>query len=331
MSTDVVFPNATNTRVRLAGTLTIPYGRGPFPAAILISGSGPQDRDETIFGHKPFAVLADFLARSGVAVLRYDDRGFAASTGDHGSATSADFATDATAALEFLRTRAEIDRRAIGFVGHSEGGMIGPLAAVNDPRVKFLVLLAGPGTPTKQLLLSQRLLMGTAEGIPEAQLGRAQATVDSLLEMVRNARDSTAAATQLRVFFTDDRLAALGATPVQRDAFATQYAGPWMRYFLRYDPGAVLARVRVPVLALNGTLDKQVPSAENLPAIRAALRRNRDVTIRELPGLNHFFQHARTGALTEYDTIAETFSPEAMGIVGEWINGRFGVKAARSR
>jgi uncharacterized protein len=147
--------------------------------------------------------------------------------------------------------------------------------------------------------------------------------------MVRNARDSAAAAAQLRVFFTDDRLAALGATPAQREAFSTQYAGPWMRYFLRYDPSAVLSRVRVPVLALNGTLDKQVPSADNLPAIRAALAGNRDVTIRELPGLNHFFQHARTGALTEYDTIAETFSPEAMGIVGEWINARFGATKAR--
>ena len=135
--------------------------------------------------------------------------------------------------------------------------------------------------------------------------------------------DSAEAAAQLRTFFTDERLAALGATPVQREALVAQYAGPWMYYFLRYDPSAVLARVRVPVLAMNGTLDKQVPSAENLPAIRSALAANRDVTIRELPGLNHFFQHARTGALTEYDTIAETFSPEAMGIVAEWIVTRF--------
>lgn len=328
-STDVEFPNAKDTRVTLSGTLTIPVGRGPFPAAILISGSGAQDRDETIFGHKPFAVLADHLTRAGIAVLRYDDRGVAGSTGDFSSATSADFATDATAAIEYLRTRPEISRRAIGFIGHSEGGMIGPMAAAKDSRVKFLVLLAGPGTATKQLMLSQRMLMGAAEGVPEAQLSRGQATVDTLLETAGSTRDSAHATTQLRAFFTDDRLSALGATPAQRDVLLAQYTSPWMRYFLRYNPGAVLSRVRVPVLALNGTLDTQVPSAENLAAIRSALAGNRDVTTRELPGLNHLFQHARTGALSEYEGIAETFSPEAMGIVGEWINVRFGGRRVR--
>jgi uncharacterized protein len=159
--------------------------------------------------------------------------------------------------------------------------------------------------------------------MPVALLDRTQPLVDSLLELVRTARDSADATARLGAFFTDQRLTALGATPMQRDACIAQYASPWMRYFLRYEPAAVLARVRVPVLAMNGTLDLQVPSAENLPAIRAALIRSTDVTIQELPGLNHFFQHATTGALTEYETIAETFSPDAMTMVADWIRMRF--------
>ena len=319
---EVTFANPEAAGVTLAGTLTVPQGKGPFPAVVLISGSGPQDRDETLFGHKPFAVLADHLSRRGIAVLRYDDRGVGRSTGDHGSATSADFATDANAAIRYLLGRPEIDARSIGFVGHSEGAMVGPIAATANDRVAFLVLLAGPGTRADQLLISQRRLIGLSQGMTSEQLDRAEPVVRDLFRAVRDAPDSTTATDRVRALLTDDALARLGVTSAQRDLVASQLSGPWIRYFLRYDPASVLSRIRVPVLALNGSLDRQVPAAENLAAIRAALAKNPSVTVRELPGLNHLFQTARTGALGEYADIAETFAPSAMELVAEWIIAR---------
>ncbi|MEP6733840.1 MAG: alpha/beta fold hydrolase [bacterium] len=321
---DVKFANPRARDVTLAGTITIPNGPGPFPAAVLISGSGPQDRDESLFGHKPFAVLADHLSRHGIAVLRYDDRGFAASTGDHSRATSADFATDANAAILYLLTRRDVDHKAMGFIGHSEGGMIGPLAAVENNRVGFLVLLAGPGTSIDQLLVSQRRAMGATQGASSEQLAAGEPALRSILHLVRDAPDSSSAVTQLRALLTDETLQALGATSTQRDALVSQYSSAWMRYFLKYEPSVVLKRVGVPVLALNGSLDRQVPSAENLAAMRVILAGKPDVTVRELPGLNHMFQPAKSGALAEYDTIPETFSPTAMELITDWIVARFG-------
>ena len=321
---EVTFPNPAEREVTLAGTLTVPEGRGPFPAAVLISGSGPQDRDETLFGHKPFAVLTDHLSRGGIAVLRYDDRGVGKSTGDHSAATSAEFATDANAAVRYLLGRPEIDRKAIGFVGHSEGGMIAPIAAAANDRVAFLVLLAGPGTRTDQLLLSQRRLIGLSQGMTAEQLDRAEPVLRDVFRTVREAPDSATAAERVRALLTDEALERLGVTSAQRDLVANQLAGAWMRYFLRYEPSAFLGRIRVPVLAVNGSLDRQVPPAENLAAIRSALANNPNVTVRELPGLNHLFQTARTGALGEYETIEETFAPSAMELIAEWILGTTG-------
>ena len=320
---EVSFANPADKRVTLAGTLTIPDRPGRHPAVVLISGSGPQDRDESVFGHKPFAVLADYLTRQGIAVLRYDDRGFAKSTGDHTSATSADFATDANAALRYLLGRSEIDHKAIGLIGHSEGGMIGPLAAVDNKDVAFLVLLAGPGTRTDQVLVSQRRLMGLAQGVTNEDLDRSEPAVRNLFAAVRDAADSSSAYTRVRALLTAETLAALGASSGSRDALADQYTTPWMRYFLKYEPSVNLSRIRVPVLAINGSLDVQVASAENLAAIRAALAKNPDATVVELPGLNHLFQTARTGAMGEYDGIAETFAPSAMEVVANWIVRRF--------
>ena len=316
---EVSFVNPTAPSVTLAGTLTIPAGRGPFPAAVLISGSGPQDRDEALFGHRPFAVLADYLSKRGIAVLRYDDRGFAKSTGDHSAATSVDFATDANAAVRFLLTRADIDHKAIGFVGHSEGGMIGPIAAVDNRDVAYLVLLAGPGTNTDQLLLSQRRLIGVSQGVPPAFLAKSEPVMRDVFHAVRIATDSGAAVAGVRAVLTDDRLEAMGAGSAQREMIVAQLTAPWMRYFLKYEPSAFLPRLRVPVLALNGSLDQQVPATENLAGMRALLAGNPAATVRELPGLNHLFQTATTGAVSEYEDIAETFAPSAMNVVAEWI------------
>ncbi len=323
-SEEVTFDNPEFSDVRLAGTLTLPEGNGPFPGAILISGSGPQDRDETVWGHKPFAVLADHLTRQGIAVLRYDDRGFGASTGSHASATSADFATDANAAAAYLVSRPEIDRDAIGFVGHSEGGVIGPIAAVENDEIDFLVMLAGPGTNTLRLIRSQRHLMGLSQGMTDEELVRTDEVVDRIARAVAAASDGADAAARVRELLTAHALETLGVPESRRELVVQQYTTDWFRYFVRYDPAAFLSRVDVPVLALNGSLDVQVPADENLAGIRRALAHNRDVTVRELEGLNHLFQTAETGKLGEYADIPETFAPVALEIVADWINARFG-------
>ncbi len=328
-ATDVRFPNAKAPGVTLAGTLTIPEGAGPFPAAVLISGSGAQDRDETVFGHKPFAVLAHHLTNSGIAVLRFDDRGFGASTGDHDAATSADFATDALAAMEFLRARPEIDREAIGLIGHSEGGLIGPIAAASDTRVAWLIMLAGPGTSTVELALAQRRAIGISQGISEAQIDRSEPLVRKILDEVRTTKDTLALPGRVRALLTPEAVQALGASDVQRESLVERYAGPWMRFFLAYEPARHLTRVRAPILALGGSLDMQVPSAENLAGLRSILAGHPDATITELPQLNHFFQTAKTGAMGEYLDIAETFSPAAMTLISEWILARFAAGSAK--
>jgi pimeloyl-ACP methyl ester carboxylesterase len=320
---EVHFANPRAAGVTLAGTLTLPPGRGPFPAAILITGSGPEDRDETIFGHKPFAVLADRLTRAGIAVLRFDDRGTAASTGTFAGATSADFATDANAAFAFLRARPEIDRHAIGFIGHSEGGMIGPLAAGDNPDTAFLVLLAAPGTPIRQLMEAQRRAIGHSLGQSDAELDRAMPVQDAFFAAAMSGEDAAAAAARLRAILTDDMLRAAGTPLAARDQIVRMAADPWFRSFARYDPVPALAHIRVPVLALNGSLDEQVVARENLAGIGAALAGNPDATVRELPGLNHLFQTARTGSPGEYVDIEESFAPAALDLIAGWIRSRF--------
>jgi pimeloyl-ACP methyl ester carboxylesterase len=303
--------------------LTLPEGAGPFPAAILITGSGPQDRDETVFGHKPFAVLADHLTRHGIAVLRHDDRGVGRSTGEFSAATSADFATDTNAAVRFLMTRSEIDPEAIGLIGHSEGGMVAPLAAADNKGVRFVVLLAGPGTDLMQLALSQQRLMGLSQGVSEEELARMQPVMTGIFTAVSRASNSEDAQTRVRALLTPEALATLKTPEPRKEQLVQHLASEWFRYFLQYKPARSLSRVDVPILALNGSLDRQVPADENLAAIRIAVRRNPDVTIRKLEGLNHMFQTATTGAIGEYADIAETMSPATLSTVTEWIASRF--------
>jgi uncharacterized protein len=320
-SEEVAFDNPRAPGVRLAGTLTLPEGQGPFPAAILITGSGQQDRDETLLGHKPFAVLADHLTRSGIAVLRYDDRGTAASTGRYDGATAADFASDANAAFAWLRARPGIGP--IGFVGHSEGGMTGPIAMQDNGEVAYLVMMAGPGTRIPALMESQRRAIGESQGATAAELERGTPLQNALYAAASVEGDDAAVEMRLGAALTDDMLAAAGAGPGAREALLAQARNPWFRYFVRYDPAPVLARIRVPVLAINGSLDRQVLPAENLAGIRAAMAGNRDLTVIELPGLNHLFQTARTGAVGEYAEIEETMAPVALETISTWIKARF--------
>jgi pimeloyl-ACP methyl ester carboxylesterase len=315
--------------VTLAGTLTLPAGKGPFPALVIVSGSGPQDRNETIFGHKPFLVIADYLARRGIAALRYDDRGFGASTGSFDTATTMDFADDAQAALAWLAARKEIDPSRLGIAGHSEGGLIAPIVASRDPRVGFAILLAGPGLPGEQILYLQGAAIARAGGISEAEIARATAINARIYAAAMAPGSDSEAAARAKAVYLEAMTKAEGLDDkarqeaiAQADSLARQIASPWMRAFLALDPRTYLAKVAVPTLALNGGLDLQVPPAEDIEAITKAFAGSGHgalLTTRVLPGLNHLFQHGKTGSPAEYGVIEETFAPEALQAIADWI------------
>lgn len=309
----VTIPDAA-AHVNLAGTLTTPEGKGPFPAVVLIAGSGPIDRDETVFGHKPFLVLADFLTRHGIAVLRYDKRGVAGSTGDYKNATTRDFADDALAALEFLKAQPGVDAQHLGLIGHSEGGMIAPMVAVESRDVSFVVLMAGPAVPGDVLLPQQVYRGDLAEGAPEdqAQHDALEEAADlRILEKNSNA-DQAIAAMQAR--------AGTAAEKQQLAAQRGRLTSPWFRYFATYDPYPTLEKVTCPVLALDGSKDFQVPADLNLPFIRTAVSWNPRSQVVEVPGANHLFQDATTGAESEYGKIPETISPKVLDLINGWIH-----------
>lgn len=294
--------------IKLAATFTIPPGKGPFPAVALITGSGQQDRDESLLGHKPFLVLADYLTRKGIAVLRSDDRGAGGSGGDFAKATTADFATDTEAAVAYLKTRREVDPRKIGLIGHSEGGVIAPMVAARNGDVAFIVMMAGTGVPGDQIVTAQVVAGAEAAGMPHETAAQAGVKERRILDLVEQERDPAA---------LQKKLAAEGVP----DAAYSQLTSPWYRYFLTYDPAPALRQVTCPVLAINGEKDTQVPPKLNLPAIRKALQEggNRHFEVDELPGLNHLFQHAGTGAVSEYAQIEETIAPEALDKMATWI------------
>lgn len=326
-SDDVTFDNPA-ANIQLAGTLTIPKGEGKFPAVVMVTGSGPQDRDETLFNHKPFFVIADYLTRNGIAVLRYDDRGFGKSKGNFAAATSADFTTDAISAVEYLKTRGEIDGNKIGIIGHSEGGMIAPMAAVNSDDVAFIVLIAGPGLTGENILKLQTELILKAEGTDSAKAAKSVKENTEAYDIVVSSPDSLTAYKLLEELYKKN-LESLPDSEKNKQEYseamfertAKTLLSPWFRYFLKYDPIPVLEKVKIPVLALNGSKDLQVPPKEDLRGIEDALKKggNKNFKTVELPGLNHLFQHAKTGAPTEYGNIEETFAPEALKIIGDWI------------
>lgn len=315
----------------LAGTLTIPQGGGPHPAAVLISGSGPQDRDETLLGHKPFLVIADHLTRRGVAVLRVDDRGVGGSSGSVMDSTSEAFAGDAVAGIAFLRQQPEIDAKRIGLIGHSEGGVIAPIVAARSDDVAFIVLLAGTALPGADILKMQMRAILEAAGAPVEAVRRQLEAQAVVIERVLGGAEKDEVRQAVR------ELVALQMgqqSPAQADASeaiveqqTANLLSPWFRWFLSYDPRQALRNVRCPALALIGSLDLQVPAERNLPEIEKALREagNKDVTVKELEGLNHLFQKARTGVPAEYAMIAETFDEDALRLMTDWIRSRTGL------
>ena len=325
---NVTFHNE-EAAIDLAGTLTLPEGDGNFPAVILISGSGPQNRDEELMGHKPFLVIADYLTRHGIAVLRYDDRGVAKSTGNFTAATSADFATDVEAAMTYLKSRSEINSEQIGLIGHSEGGIIAPMVAADSKDVAFIVLLAGTGVRGDELLLLQQKLIAQASGVSEEEIANSQAVNSKLFDMVVKSSSTT----QLRQDITAYALevvkkegeAAQIPQGMTTEAYVNkqvdQIVNPWMEYFIKHDPATSLKQVTCPVLALNGAKDLQVAPQQNLPAIQQALEAggNTDVTVKEFANLNHLFQESETGNPGEYGQIEQTMAPIVLETITDWI------------
>jgi uncharacterized protein len=324
---DVQFTNTTDNVV-LSGTLTLPSKTGIFPVVVLISGSGPQDRNESLLGHKPFLVLADYLTRKGIGVLRYDDRGVGKSTGKFDMATSADFAKDTQAAIAYLKTRLEINSKQIGLIGHSEGGLIAPMVATQSKDIAFIVLLAGPGTPIDELMLQQSKLVGAAQGATDVEIAKGQKLNSGAFSIIKKSTDQTKLKTDLTEYFKsniteeDMALRPSGTSEEQYiQSLVNEFGNVWMQYFIQFIPANYLTKVRCPVLALNGSKDLQVPAKENLEAIQTALKNggNKNFMVKELPGMNHLFQECSTGAIEEYAAIEQTFSPVALAEISNWI------------
>ncbi len=324
---EVVYEN-TEAGIKLAGTLTTPGSEGPFPAVLLITGSGKQDRNEEVFGHRPFLVLSDYLTRQGIAVLRVDDRGVGGSTGNFSNVTTEDFAEDAVAGVEYLKSREDIDPDRIGLIGHSEGGLIAPIAAVRSPDVAFIVLMAGPAVTGEEIILAQSRLVAEADGVPEETIAKNDALLKDIFSVLKTEENDSIAGEEIRGLITDmvenlseEEKQYSSYTEESLDTEIKVLVSPWTRYFLTYDPKTTLMEVECPVLAINGEKDLQVPPEENLAAIEEALEAggNEDYTVKELPGLNHLFQTAQTGSPSEYVSIEETMSPAAMELIGDWI------------
>jgi pimeloyl-ACP methyl ester carboxylesterase len=324
---EVTFEN-TEASIKFAGTLTLPKGEGTYPAVILISGSGPQDRNEELMGHKPFLVWADYLTRRGVAVLRVDDRGVGGSGGKPGVSTIEEHVGDALAAIAYLKGRSDIDVKKIGLIGHSEGGLVAPAAAVKSHDVAFIVLLAGTGVVGEEILYSQGKLINKAMGLPEDSIAKVRDLQDQLFAVIKENADPAAAAAKVATVIaerlsrlTADERKAIENMQALAEAQTKMLVSPWFRHFLMYDPRPTLEKVQCPVLAICGEKDLQVDPKLNLPPMEAALKKanNKDVTIKELPGLNHLFQASETGSLAEYQKIEETINPAALEAVGQWL------------
>jgi pimeloyl-ACP methyl ester carboxylesterase len=333
----VTFPNQS-AGIDLAGTMTFPEGAGPFPGVVLVSGSGPQDRDQALMGHKPFHVLADHLTRQGIAVLRFDDRGVGDSGGEFATATSEDFATDAVAATSYLVSRPEVADDQVGVAGHSEGGMIAPMALALSDQIAYIVLLAGPAVSGQDILREQQKLIATASGATSQMIDLNARILNAVVEVMTAESDPDVAEPIMReaIRAEIDKLSpefraaagdALGETLV--DQTVTQMNSVWFRFFLGYDPRPALEAVTVPVLALFGEKDLQVPPSQSAPEMEAAFERagHSDATVLVLPGLNHLFQEAETGSPSEYAQIEQTMSPTALQAISSWIQERFGAGA----
>ena len=325
-SENVTFTN-DKFNIKLAGTLTVPSGTGPFKTVIMITGSGAQNRNEELMGHKPFLIIADYLSRNGIAVLRYDDRGVGGSQGNYAEATSEDLATDAEAAFNYLKNNPKINQKEIGFIGHSEGGLIAPIVASTHADVGFIVSLAGPGVTGQQVILRQTQDISRLSGQKESDIKETVETNKRLYAVLRKEKDNKKAEIKILALYkeilekkkTSKEDTEKAVNQLKMTFGSSVYT--WFRYFIVTDPAIFWKKVECPVLALNGEKDLQVAARENLPAIEKALKSsgNKYVKTVKLPELNHLFQHCKTGLPAEYSSIEETFSPDALKIISDWI------------
>ena len=311
------------------GLMHQPNGR--MLTLLLITGSGPQDRNGAMLGHKPFLVWADYLTRRGIAVLRVDDRGVGGSTGDGSfdKVTSENFAEDVLAGIAFLKTRKEINPKQIGLIGHSEGGITAPLVAAKSKDVAFIVLIAGPGLTAEEGFSNQVAATAKACGTSDEAVAWNRRLMRQMFSILKEEKDNAVADKKIRELrakmlaeMSEEQRKKYGIPQDAMESVIKLMLTPWFRFYIRYDPRATLKKVRVPVLAITGERDLQVvPAGENLAAIAEALKAggNKDYTVVELPRLNHLFQTSETGSPTEYGRIGETISPAVLELVGDWI------------
>ena len=299
----------------LSGTFTRPIKTGAYPTVILISGSGPQNRDEELFGHKPFLVLADYLTKNGIAVLRYDDRGVGKSTGDFKNATTLDFAEDVASAISYLKTRNDVNASKIGLIGHSEGGLIAPMVAATNKEIGFIVLLAGPALPGNKLLLLQKQKIETAMGVPSMEIAQGQKVFSDIYKIMAKNKGAEAIKTYL------SSLKELPFSTDQINTIISQLDSPWMRFYINYDPSVALLKTKCALFALNGEKDLQVPCSENLNEMRTIMSKtkNKNVQFKSYPKLNHLFQTSNTGTINEYPLIEETIATQVLQDISTWI------------
>ena len=312
---EVRFTNAKEGNT-LTGTLTIPEGDGSFPAMVLVSGSGQQNRDEELMNHRPFWVIADYLTRNGIAVLRYDDRGVGGSEGEVLNATSMDFSYDAEAAFDYLRSRKEINAVQIGILGHSEGGIINFMVSARRPEVAFLVSLAGSAVDGIQLLKAQQAAILRASGMTEEAIQFSSNANAQMFDIIAASSDRIEADSLLRQL-----VKGWGYSEELIEQTVGELASPWMYYFLKYDPTEAIVKTNCPALLLNGSKDLQVVASQNLPAYEKIISEygKTNMTLHEMPDLNHLFQHCETGSPNEYFNIDETISPEVLEMIVEFV------------
>ena len=305
--------SSVNTGVQLAGELTIPYGSGPYPGVILISGSGQQDRDETVLGHKPFLVISDYLTRMGFAVLRYDDRGVGKSTGQYASADLRDFADDAAGAYLWLQKQPNIALEKIGYLGHSEGGYIAPLASLSNS-ASFMIILAGSAKPLlPDVVTTQAQTYARTQWFASEKINYYQRHYLKLTGILQQANSVDDAKQKISHWLNAER-----ASKSEIDATLNMFANRWGMHFARYDPQPTLAAFSGPVLALFGDKDVQVSAQENAVFMEESLSNSRS-TVCTLANMNHLFQRSTTGRIDEYHKISTTIEPEVLELISHWL------------
>ena len=317
-SNDITFLN-NKAKINLAGTITRPEGKGKFPAIVFVTGSGPQDRDESLMEHKPFLVLADYLTKNGYVVLRYDDRGVGKSEGDFENATSYDFADDAEAAIAYLKKQDYVDVKKIGVLGHSEGGMIAQIIAAKNKDIDFIISLAGPGIANSELMLDQKSEIERKMGIPELTVKMNEQVFGNIYSILKKDIEPKEAEAEIRSYL---KAHSVYKNVPEKDlkSLTDLVYEKWFRTFISYDPKVNLNKIKAKVFAINGENDVQVLAKDNLEGWKNGLAHNKNVTIKSYPKLNHLFQESKTGMPDEYQNIETTIESFVLEDIKNWLN-----------